>query len=526
MLFGVCTDVVIRTYRKALGIDLQQLVHEDMKENFDKYPSKRLWGLARTDTNIDHRRVPNLRVFFEHQGASLPISEKAENYKPGDLITWELNPTGRSTPHIGIVVNKRSQCGKRPLIVHNIGAGPQTEDVLFKTKLQATTAGAYKYPLRKATKIALQCGLEFLEENPSATAEFVCFRGGVLKVYQETLLTLLDEQAAPLRYPSVYTYQANIHGDIGLSNVSRGIVYPVSKSARKRTDCFLPEGYAYPSQDKERGKWLLRRHPKQRIGLYKTLVNGIASFEKDPIYRVLSENRINNVIYHTFGIAIDTLGIQGIKKLSLKIQRKDPEIADCLEDLCAYLIEEDVTKLATGAVNGIKSLLSSKRKQKVRNLPEITRTWKLALSGEEHGEGPYVYAQNHEGSIGFFDPRCGLVFPIFKEDRKKTDCFLPQAVSSYPREREIGLWLFKTHSEKVTRLYKALINSIHLPDNDPICRVLSENRTNNAIRCTLELMVRTLGSEGLRDLSMQLEKSQPNISQALEETSLFLEENL
>jgi uncharacterized protein len=135
MLFGVCTDVVIRAYRKALGIDLQQLVHEDMKANFGKYPSKRLWGLTRTDTNIDHRRVPNLRVFFERQGASLPISEKAEDYKPGDLVTWELNPTGRSTPHIGIVVNNRSQCGKRPLIVHNIGSGPQTEDVLFKYKI-------------------------------------------------------------------------------------------------------------------------------------------------------------------------------------------------------------------------------------------------------------------------------------------------------------------------------------------------------------------------------------------------------
>jgi hypothetical protein len=123
---GVCTDVVIRTYR-VLGIDLQQLVHEDMKASFSEYP--KIWGLERPDSNIDHRRVPNLQTFFRRHGTNLPTSQDAADYEPGDLVTWMLP---RNLPHIGIVVNKRSRDGKRPLIVHNIGAGPKAEDMLFE----------------------------------------------------------------------------------------------------------------------------------------------------------------------------------------------------------------------------------------------------------------------------------------------------------------------------------------------------------------------------------------------------------
>lgn len=133
--FGVCTDVVIRSYR-ALGIDLQRLVHEDMKVNFKTYPNN--WGLKRTDTNIDHRRVPNLRVFFTRKGQSLKVTHKARDYKTGDLVTWRLN---NNLPHIGIVVDRRSKDGKRPLIVHNIGFGPQLEDMLFDFKI----TGHYRY---------------------------------------------------------------------------------------------------------------------------------------------------------------------------------------------------------------------------------------------------------------------------------------------------------------------------------------------------------------------------------------------
>src|SRR5215475_6920597 len=100
---GVCTDEVIRSYR-TLGIDLQKEVHEDMRQNFSAYPNQR-WLLSHTDTNIDHRRVPNLRVFFSRNGESLPISSRAENYLPGELVTWDL---GGNVPHIGIVVNKKS----------------------------------------------------------------------------------------------------------------------------------------------------------------------------------------------------------------------------------------------------------------------------------------------------------------------------------------------------------------------------------------------------------------------------------
>lgn len=123
---GVCTDLVVRAYR-ALGIDLQKLVHEDMKAAFDEYPPK--WGLSRPDPNIDHRRVPNLQRFFERHGEALAVSEDPADYRPGDLVTWMLPG---NLPHIGIVVQRRTADGRRPLVVHNIGRGPQMEDVLFE----------------------------------------------------------------------------------------------------------------------------------------------------------------------------------------------------------------------------------------------------------------------------------------------------------------------------------------------------------------------------------------------------------
>lgn len=126
---GVCTDVVIRAYRK-IGIDLQKEVHEDMKENFSKYPKK--WGLKGTDTNIDHRRVPNLQVFFTRLGKSLEVTDTASDYKTGDLVTWMI---AEKMPHIGIVTNRKTSDGKRNLIVHNVGSGQVLEDCLFKYKI-------------------------------------------------------------------------------------------------------------------------------------------------------------------------------------------------------------------------------------------------------------------------------------------------------------------------------------------------------------------------------------------------------
>jgi len=122
---GVCTDLVIRSYR-FIGIDLQHSVHEDMKRHFSAYPKK--WGLKRPDTNIDHRRVSNLKTFFKRKGAELPVSQNPADYKPADLVTWDLPG---SLPHIGIVTHRKSPDGKRPLIVHNIGQGPVVEDMLF-----------------------------------------------------------------------------------------------------------------------------------------------------------------------------------------------------------------------------------------------------------------------------------------------------------------------------------------------------------------------------------------------------------
>jgi len=151
---GVCTDVVIRAYR-ALGIDLQKLVHEDMRRAFHSYPKR--WGLSRPDKNIDHRRVPNLRRFFVRHGKVLRVSLNATDYKPGDIVTWDItrpvsetrsHDGGRQSrlrfgrkPHIGIVTDRRSPDGKRPMIVHNIGAGAKLNDILFAFKV----TGHYRF---------------------------------------------------------------------------------------------------------------------------------------------------------------------------------------------------------------------------------------------------------------------------------------------------------------------------------------------------------------------------------------------
>lgn len=132
---GVCTDVVVRAYRK-LGIDLQKEVHEDMRKNFRLYP--KIWGLKRTDKNIDHRRVPNLMTFFSRKGTVKKKSQNAKEYIPGDVVAWRL---ANGLTHIGIVVNKKSSDGKRYKIVHNIGGGQVLEDCLFDFKI----IGHYRY---------------------------------------------------------------------------------------------------------------------------------------------------------------------------------------------------------------------------------------------------------------------------------------------------------------------------------------------------------------------------------------------
>lgn len=132
---GVCTDVVIRAYRR-LDIDLQREVHEDMAANFAKYP--KLWGLTRTDRNIDHRRVPNLMIFFARHGQELPITDRAEDYLPGDIVCWRL-PGGAT--HIGIVTDRLAARSHRPKIVHNIGFGQNLADCLFDWEI----IGHYRY---------------------------------------------------------------------------------------------------------------------------------------------------------------------------------------------------------------------------------------------------------------------------------------------------------------------------------------------------------------------------------------------
>jgi uncharacterized protein YijF (DUF1287 family) len=132
---GVCTDLIIRAYR-ALGIDLQVLVHEDIKDHFAVYPQ--VWGLRKPDRNIDHRRVPNLQKFFERAGAKLRVTTAAGDYKPGDLVTWMLPG---NLPHIGIISDQKVPGSTRPRVIHNIGAGPVEDDILFAYPI----TGHYRY---------------------------------------------------------------------------------------------------------------------------------------------------------------------------------------------------------------------------------------------------------------------------------------------------------------------------------------------------------------------------------------------
>ncbi|HEY1384787.1 MAG TPA: DUF1287 domain-containing protein [Dongiaceae bacterium] len=126
---GVCSDVVIRAFR-AIGVDLQEQVHRDMVRHFAAYP--KAWDLSAPDANIDHRRVPNLATWFKRQGYALPVSQDAAAYQPGDIVTWIL---AGGQPHIGIVSDRRSADGARPLVIHNIGWGTREEDALFEYRI-------------------------------------------------------------------------------------------------------------------------------------------------------------------------------------------------------------------------------------------------------------------------------------------------------------------------------------------------------------------------------------------------------
>jgi uncharacterized protein YijF (DUF1287 family) len=120
---GVCTDVIIRAYR-SIGVDLQKLIHEDMlkaRETYNKrYKTKVL------DRSIDHRRTQNMQTFFSRQGAKIPVSYRGSDYKPGDLVFWQI-----ANGHVGIVVDKKVPGTNRYYVVHNIGSGPKMEDFLF-----------------------------------------------------------------------------------------------------------------------------------------------------------------------------------------------------------------------------------------------------------------------------------------------------------------------------------------------------------------------------------------------------------
>lgn len=137
---GVCTDVVVRALRASRGLDLQQLVHEDIRAHWDAYPNQRRWGLRKPDRNIDHRRVPNLMVYFKRAGYAVAPSRDAGGYLPGDIVAWDL---GGGVLHIGIISDAKSVAGS-PLVVHNIGAGTREEDILFRFAV----IGQYRLPAK------------------------------------------------------------------------------------------------------------------------------------------------------------------------------------------------------------------------------------------------------------------------------------------------------------------------------------------------------------------------------------------
>lgn len=140
---GVCTDVVVRAYRDAFGIDLQALVNQDMHAHFASYPTR--WGLKAPDANIDHRRVPNLRVFFARHGGEQSVPAALDEWQPGDLVTQELSPPGvlkSAPPHIGIVSDQLVAGTLRRQVIHNIGGGTRAEDILGQWRI----TGRYRWP--------------------------------------------------------------------------------------------------------------------------------------------------------------------------------------------------------------------------------------------------------------------------------------------------------------------------------------------------------------------------------------------
>jgi uncharacterized protein YijF (DUF1287 family) len=125
---GVCTDVIVRALRAARSLDLQKLVHEDMSAHFETYATRRGPGSRAPDASIDHRRVPNLMTWFKRAGYDRPVSPRASDYLPGDVVAWNL---GGNVLHVGIVSDRKAVNGV-PLVIHNIGAGTREEDILFR----------------------------------------------------------------------------------------------------------------------------------------------------------------------------------------------------------------------------------------------------------------------------------------------------------------------------------------------------------------------------------------------------------
>ena len=129
---GVCTDVIWRAFKNA-GYTLKGMVDKDIKENVDKYP--RVAG--KPDPNIDFRRVPNLKVYFERNHIVLTTDlSQIEQWQPGDIVVF-------GSTHIVIISDKRNEKGI-PYLIHNGGQPIREEDFLETYDKYEPFSGHYR----------------------------------------------------------------------------------------------------------------------------------------------------------------------------------------------------------------------------------------------------------------------------------------------------------------------------------------------------------------------------------------------
>ncbi len=153
-------DLVVRCLR-AVGLDLQQLVHHDRVKTPSRYPLH-IWGRPRPDTSIDHRRLPILHVFVKTFADAHPTAadtpERLAAFLPGDLVFWAPNPGAAIPTMVGLVTDRRDAKGV-PRVVTVVPADKRPTDHHRLTD----------WPIIGHFRVQPDPLLErFLEQNPDA----------------------------------------------------------------------------------------------------------------------------------------------------------------------------------------------------------------------------------------------------------------------------------------------------------------------------------------------------------------------